>query len=92
MPCTGQIGGYSSGMGYVTSVFARKMVAAAGDAIDGAAMLRGAGIDPEGPRDPKAMIPAKTYYGMLERIVARFVRKPPNRQAGAAVCFGGGRR
>lgn len=57
-------------MGYVTSLFARKIIAAAGDAIDGAALLRGAGIDPEGPWDPKAMIPAVTYYDMLERIAA----------------------
>jgi AraC-like DNA-binding protein len=58
-------------MGYVTSLFARKIVAAAGDAIDGATILRGAGIDPDGPWDPKAMIPAATYYDMLERIAAQ---------------------
>jgi AraC-like DNA-binding protein len=58
-------------MGYVTSLFARKIIAAAGDAIDGAALLRGAGIDPEGPWDPKAMIPAVTYYDLLERIAAK---------------------
>lgn len=57
-------------MGYVTSLFARKIIAAAGDAIDGAALLRGAGIDPDGPRDPKAMIPDGAYYDMLERIAA----------------------
>ncbi|MDD9718655.1 AraC family transcriptional regulator [Dinoroseobacter sp. PD6] len=55
-------------MGYVTSLFARKMVAAAGEAIDGAALLSGAGIDPDGPWDPKAMIPAAAYYDMLEQI------------------------
>lgn len=55
-------------MGYVTSLFARKMVAAAGDTIDGAAFLSGAGIDPDGPWDPKAMIPAAAYYDMLEQI------------------------
>lgn len=58
-------------MGYVTSLFARKIVAAAGDAIDGAALLRGAGIDPDAPWDAKAMIPAATYYDMLERIAAQ---------------------
>lgn len=57
-------------MGYVTSLFARKMVAAAGDAIDGAACLRAAGLDPDGPWDPKAMIPAAAYYDMLEQIAA----------------------
>ena len=57
-------------MGHVTSLFARKMVAAAGDAIDGAAILRAAGVDPDGPWDPRAMIPAATYYDMLETIAA----------------------
>lgn len=58
-------------MGFLTSLFARKIVAAAGDAVDGGAILRGAGIDPDGPWDPKAMIPAATYYDMLERIAAQ---------------------
>jgi hypothetical protein len=57
-------------MGYVTSLFARKMVAAAGDAVDGPALLRGAGIDPDGPWDPKAMLPAATYYDLLEQIAS----------------------
>ncbi|MGI1663569.1 AraC family transcriptional regulator [Palleronia sp. KMU-117] len=55
-------------MGYVTSLFARKMVAAAGSQVDAPALLASAGIDPDGPWDPKAMIPAATYYDMLERI------------------------
>ena len=58
-------------MAYVTSLFARKMVAAAGDAIDGAAMLRDTGIDPDGLWDPKAMISDVAYYDLLERIAAR---------------------
>lgn len=58
-------------MGYVTSLFARKVVAAAGDVIDGAALLRGAGVDPDGPWDPKAMLPDTTYYDLLEQIAAR---------------------
>ncbi len=53
-------------MAYVTSLFARKMVAAAGTGIDQKATLRGAGIDPDAPWDPKVMIPATTYYDMLE--------------------------
>ncbi len=57
-------------MGYVTSLFARKMVAAAGDAIDGAAFLRSAGVDPEGAWDPKVMISDGVYYDMLEGIAA----------------------
>lgn len=55
-------------MGYVTSLFARKMVAAAGSAIDARATLALAGIDHDAPWDPKAMIPAVTYYEMLEKI------------------------
>lgn len=57
-------------MGYITSLFARRMVAAAGDAIDGAALLRGAGIDPDSRWDPKVMISDGTYYDLLERIAA----------------------
>lgn len=57
-------------MGYITSLFARKMVAAGGDGIDASALLSGAGIDPDGPWDPKAMIPAAAYYDLLERIAA----------------------
>jgi AraC-like DNA-binding protein len=55
-------------MGYVTSLFARKMVAAAGDAIDAAAILAGLGIDPAMPVDPRQMIPAARYYAMLEQL------------------------
>lgn len=58
-------------MGYITTLFARKMVAAAGGAIDGPMLLRGAGIDPDGPWDPKEMIPADAYYTLLERIADR---------------------
>ncbi|MEM8556033.1 MAG: AraC family transcriptional regulator [Pseudomonadota bacterium] len=53
-------------MGQITSLFARKMVAAAGDACDGGSMLRYAGIDPDATPDPKVMIPDMAYYGMLE--------------------------
>jgi len=56
------------GMGTVTSLFARKMVAAAGDGIDAPALLAWAGLDPVGPWDPAVMIPAETYYTLLERI------------------------
>jgi len=55
-------------MGYVTSLFARKMVAAAGGGVDASMLLSKAGVDPDGPPDPKAMIPAAAYYDMLECI------------------------
>lgn len=53
-------------MAYVTSLFARKMVAAAGAGIDPKATLAAAGIDHDAPWDPKVMIPAVAYYDMLE--------------------------
>ncbi len=58
-------------MGYVTSLFARKMVAAAGSKVDAAAVLASVGLDAEGPWDPKAMLPADSYYDMLERIASQ---------------------
>lgn len=53
-------------MGFVTSLFARKMVAAAGSRVDPRAMLARAGVDHDAPWDPKVMIPAVDYYEMLE--------------------------
>lgn len=53
-------------MAYVTSLFARKMVAAAGPAVDPKATLALAGIDHDAPWDPKVMMPAVVYYDMLE--------------------------
>lgn len=56
------------GMGLVTSLFARKVVAAAEGKVDSAAMLAGVGIAPDDPWDTGKMIPADSYYDMLERI------------------------
>ncbi len=58
-------------MGYVTSLFARKMVAAARGDVDASDILAGAGLDADAPWDPKVMIPAETYYDLLERIAER---------------------
>ncbi|KUF10321.1 AraC family transcriptional regulator [Pseudoponticoccus marisrubri] len=58
-------------MGYVTSLFARKMVAAAGAGVDGDALLRQLGLDPAGPWDPRTMVPATRYYDLLEQIAAQ---------------------
>ncbi|MBV2358415.1 AraC family transcriptional regulator [Thalassococcus sp. CAU 1522] len=55
-------------MGLITSLFARKMVAAAGSAVDGDAHLSAIGLDPCAPCDPKVMVRDTDYYGMLERI------------------------
>lgn len=57
-------------MSYVTSLFARKMVAAAGEGVDASRLLTGVGIDPEGPWSPTDMIDAAAYYDMLEHIAA----------------------
>jgi len=58
-------------VGYVTSLFARKMVAAAGPGVDAPALLASVGLDAAGRWDPKAMIPADAYYDLLERIAAQ---------------------
>jgi AraC-like DNA-binding protein len=47
------------------------MVAAAAPRVDAPALLASAGLDADGPWDPKAMIPAETYYDLLERIAAQ---------------------
>jgi hypothetical protein len=58
-------------MGQVTSLFARKVVALAGDAIDGAAILQAAGIDPDSPTDPRVMIPDSAHYALLEQVAGQ---------------------
>lgn len=58
-------------MAYVTSLFARKMVAAAGTGIDARATLASVGIDHDAPWDPKVMIPAVAYYDMLEAMAKK---------------------
>ena len=55
-------------MGRVTSLFVRKMVAAAGPGVDAGALLRSVGLDPDASTDPAAMVAAEAYYGLLERI------------------------
>lgn len=57
-------------MGYVTSLFARKMVAAAGAEVDARALLAFVGLDPDEAWDPKVMLPDEAYYDLLERIAA----------------------
>lgn len=57
-------------MGFVTSIFARRMVQAAGPSVDGPALLRPIGLDPDGPLDVTHMVADDFYYTLLERIVA----------------------
>lgn len=53
-------------MGQVTSLFARKVVGVAGDAIDARAVLASVGVDVDAPWDPKQMLDEDDYYGMIE--------------------------
>ncbi len=55
-------------MGMITSLFARKMVAAAGPDVDQRGLLASAGLDIESPTDPKVMLEDTVYYDLLERI------------------------
>ena len=55
-------------MGMITSLFARKIVAAAGPKIDASALLSQAGLDPDAAWDPKVMITDAVYYDLLENI------------------------
>jgi AraC-like DNA-binding protein len=53
-------------MGQITSLFARKVVGVAGDAIDAKAVLASVGVDADGVWDPKHMLDEDAYYGMIE--------------------------
>ncbi|MEO0634741.1 MAG: AraC family transcriptional regulator [Pseudomonadota bacterium] len=74
-------------MGYITSLFARKMVAAAGDAVDGPALLRDAGLDPDAVWDPKVMLRDTVYYELLEAMAQQTdVTALPLRTGGSMRC------
>lgn len=53
-------------MGQVTSLFARKVVGVAGNAIEASAVLASVGVDADGAWDPKHMLDEDAYYGMIE--------------------------
>ena len=55
-------------MDAVTSLFVRKMVAAAGSGTNAQDLLSSVGLDPDANVDPKAMVAASVYYDLLERI------------------------
>ncbi len=55
-------------MGQITSLFARKMVAAAADVVDARAALESVGLDVDTPWNPKEMISSDAYYAMIERM------------------------
>lgn len=58
-------------MGAVTSLFVRKVVRAAGPAIDADAVLASVGLDPRGDAELGQMISDAAYYDMLERIAGQ---------------------
>lgn len=55
-------------MGMITSLFARKIIAAAGVGIDQDALLASVGLDPDSENDPKKMLLDTAYYELLERM------------------------
>ncbi|HSN55213.1 MAG TPA: AraC family transcriptional regulator [Candidatus Sulfomarinibacteraceae bacterium] len=52
----------------MTAIFARRMIQAAGDSVDGPAMLRSVGLEPDEPLDVTERISDDAYYDLLERI------------------------
>lgn len=55
-------------MGSITSLFVRKIVAAAGATVDGKALLASVGLDAEAGADPRQMVTDTAYYDLIERI------------------------
>ena len=55
-------------MGFVTAIFARRMIQAAGESVDGPALLHSVGLKPDEPLDVTQMIADDAYYDLLERI------------------------
>lgn len=55
-------------MGVVTSLFARKIIAAAGPSVDQRDLLASVGLDPDSENDPKTMLVDTVYYDLIERI------------------------
>jgi len=72
-------------MGQVTSLFARKVVAVAGDAVDARAVLASVGLDIDGPVDPKHMLDDSEYYGMIELMAEQMDITPLPLIVGAAM-------
>ena len=55
-------------MGVITSLFARKVIAAAGPGIDQRGFLASVGLDPDAESDPKKMLVDTVYYDLIERL------------------------
>lgn len=72
-------------MGQVTSLFARKVVGVAADAIDARAVLASVGVDADGPWDPRHMLDEDAYYGMIELMAEQMDITPLPLTVGAAM-------
>ena len=57
-------------MGYITSLFVRKVIRKVDDSVDKRSILKNIGVDPDGPVDPKQMVLDTDYYAFLEEIAA----------------------
>ena len=55
-------------MGQITSLFAHKVVAQSRGRMDKRALLRGIGIDPDAPIDPKRMVSDNDYYDFFANV------------------------
>ena len=55
-------------MSAITSLFVRKIVDAAGEAVDRVALLSSVGLDPNSDTDVNQMVSAGDYYQLLETI------------------------
>ncbi len=58
-------------MGFVTSLFVRRVVDTAGAGVDRNTALRSVGIDPNSTTNPMTMISDIAYYDLLERIAGQ---------------------
>lgn len=56
-------------MGSITSLFARKVITAAGESVDRDDLLVSVGLDPSGQSDVTHMLSDDVYYDLLERIL-----------------------
>jgi len=59
-----------SSMGYITSLFVRKVIQQVDDSVDKTSILMKVGVDPDGPIEPKKMVSDADYYSFLEDIAA----------------------
>ncbi len=55
-------------MGVITSIFARRVIQAAGPGVDQTGFLLSVGLDPNGPMDVGQMLTDEAYYDLVERV------------------------